>query len=456
MRVNLRPRRHTPLHPCQGRVLSVLKILLLLAVVLPILWEIKILTVGLLSGQTNAQTFLKWVLIWLVSLPLVAYLPHRPVEKFIQSVYTVPEGQGRSLLRNTRQPLYPKITIGEGGSYTTVMGNEATVSHIGGPGQLSLYNDTAAVLERAGQFSRVVCGPTSVYLERFERLYQAVDLRPQHGSVLVKAMSKEGIPVTCRVEIEFQIAWRDASPTEEDPYPASPDAVFDAVISTQVRHPANHTVNTRDWVERVVKGSIGETLRTLLAQKRLDHLVPAQIVPPEPKSEQKPEPKSIPKDAPQESIDHHRELQEELSHRLTSQLASLGVKLTRVHLGNIDVDESVSAQWADIWRAGWRKWATELLGKGRAERLQNLDEIRAETQVEFLNAVADEIRILGNNSIPISDSLIALQFIDALRQMAPLRQQDKLQFPGQAWNALEQLRRIIVRRDDDPEVHLRM
>ena len=432
-----RPNRNVPLHPIHRWSLPAIKLLLLAAIILPALWELR----GLLQKQTALLDFLKLLAYWAILLPGAFILSRKPVKKFIRAVFNLPAGQEKLLLRHTKHPLYPAITLREGGQQVTVQGDEtyiSHVSHVGGAALISLYNDTAVLLERAGRFSRVLLGPTAAYLERFERIYQAIDLRPQHGATTVKAMSKEGLPVTCRVEIDFQIT-PQGRPTEEIPYPVSSEAVFQAATVTQVRHAANHTVTTRDWAARAVS-SIGGTLRTMLAQHPLDHLVPAQITTPgQPPSAEGPE---------------QPDLQTELFNRLRPKLTALGVQLNRVHLGTIEVDEAISRQWADIWQAGWRQWATELLGEGRAERLQYLDKIRTETQVEFLNAVAREIQQLDDNGIPISDSLIALQFIDALRQMEqPLTQQDKVYFPAQAWNALEQLRRIIVRRDDGPEIN---
>src|SRR4030042_5581682 len=73
------------------------------------------------------------------------------------------------------------------------------LNRAGGRGHLVVYSDSAVLLERSGQFTRIA-KKGFVRLEPFEKIYTIVDLRPKRWVYAVKAMSKEGIPVTCEAE----------------------------------------------------------------------------------------------------------------------------------------------------------------------------------------------------------------------------------------------------------------
>ena len=117
----------------------------------------------------------------------------------------------------------PYLLVKEGAVDTK--GNEVA-QKIGGPVLLVIYNDSAVVLEQAGQLTRVVRGPASLELASFEKVWDSLDLRPQRWSFPVNAMTRDGIPITYEADIQFQIGETD-------------DDVFKAAVSMRLVYRVN-------------------------------------------------------------------------------------------------------------------------------------------------------------------------------------------------------------------------
>jgi len=103
------------------------------------------------------------------------------------------------------------------------------IYQIGGPGQVIVELDTAALFEKPNGKPHII-GPTikgKAKLEGFERFRQAIDLRDQYTEPLdVKSRSFDGIPIsTTDVRLVFSV-WRDKQqPTAESPHPFSKKAI---------------------------------------------------------------------------------------------------------------------------------------------------------------------------------------------------------------------------------------
>lgn len=145
---------------------------------------------------------------------------------------------------------------------------------MGGPGALFIKNDSAIVTEQNGCLKRVLVGPKFDKLERFEKVWEVVDLRPKRWVLKVSAMTKEGIPVTIPVEVLFKIEDDNQPPTTETPYPATEKAVFAAATSKWIRDPGGgESERAMDWASRTVKGETEGGLRTIISRYYLDQLI---------------------------------------------------------------------------------------------------------------------------------------------------------------------------------------
>ncbi|HEY88709.1 MAG TPA: SPFH domain-containing protein [Thermoflexia bacterium] len=309
-------------------------------------------------------------------------------------------------------------------------GADSVLRKVGGPGNLLLENNTAVLLERGGKFTRVVHTPGLVRLRRFERVYQSVDLRPQVWPFTVSALSKEGLPIQCQVNVHFQIDPGGLTPTPETPYPVTAETIFTAATATWVRE-ENWLEDQLNWAGRVLISHTEGTLRSIIARTPLDQLVPSQI----------PDPKSSSKPSPPQKV--RGKIQAELFSALKSSSAQLGVKIIAVGLQDIEVGEAIQEQWEDIWRTGWRSWATEMLGTGKAMDYQQLEGARIDTKIEFITTVAhalDQARLTGQ----LSKDLVALQVIDSLRHLGESGDSlERTALPDETINALDHLQEML-------------
>jgi len=120
-----------------------------------------------------------------------------------------------------------KFRIGKG--HVAEKNKKSPIYLIGGPGQVIVELDTVALFEKPNGQPHVI-GPTAkgkVYLEGFERLRQAIDLRDQYTDALdVKSRSLDGVPVSTRdVRMVFSV-WRgNQEPSTKSPYPFNEKAI---------------------------------------------------------------------------------------------------------------------------------------------------------------------------------------------------------------------------------------
>lgn len=324
------------------------------------------------------------------------------------------------------------------------LGAGSTCDRVGGPGLLVVYNDSVVVLERGGQLTRIQ-KPGITSIERFERVWEVINLGRQHWPFTVSAMTKDGIPISCQANVTFKIddrfknksgnvhtrlpgggesemegaraglAGRPQARKRVDPeldtllgsaevvgpFPFTEAAVLKAATSTWVRiRDTDHKEQLRKWTGRVILGEVEGTLRNILAQYRLDWL----IQPPQPGQE-------LPR----------KQIQRELAERLEDTLRvdnSLGARLLQVDLGQIDVkSDRVSMQWAEAWQAEWEQRAAESVAEGEAEAAR-LEAVHIQAQAEMMLVLVESIRSLVSSAEDLPPYLLAARFIQTLRWMA--------------------------------------
>ncbi|MFO7743112.1 MAG: SPFH domain-containing protein [Anaerolineae bacterium] len=290
---------------------------------------------------------------------------------------------------------------------------------VGGPASLIVYNDTAVVTEQGGRLNRIL-GPGVHTLDPHERIWELVDLRSQRWVREVSALTREGIPVRCELDICFKIA--ESPPTAHRlsqtagrptslPYPYSPEAVLRAATSKRIRPPEELTL-LLDWDSRVAR--LGESaLRDILATYRLDWLIRA----------------------PQPDQPHPRdEIRRRLKADLQDRVSDLGARLLEIELGHIQVKapdrgnrrteqvsekllEIVSQQRIEAWNAGWSARALASRAEGEAELLR-IDAARIQAQAEMVIALAEALHPVLARRETSEPYVLALRVVEALRWMS--------------------------------------
>lgn len=352
------------------------------------------------------------------------------------------------------------IMIVRGGQIAT--GGGTLYDRVGGRGFLIVYNDSAVVTEKGGRLARVIGGPYFGFLEAFERIWEVVDLRPQHWVYTVEAMTRDGIPVACEADITFKIDdryidetgnVRIKAPSEAEvelpddvaiaaqlestgigrPLPYTEEAVLRAATSLWVRiKQPDHPEQLRKWTGRVVIGDVEGILRNIIAGYRLDWL----IQPPRPG--QKP---------PRE------EIRDQLRQKLEDAFPvgnAVGVRILDVDLGKIDLkDKKIYTQWVEAWNAEWERRKLEGEAEGEAE-LARLNAAQVQAQAEMVLTLVEALRPLANSSQAASPYQVAMQFVETLRWMAydPFK---RMFFPPEVMLTIRELERVVYRGEPPSE-----
>jgi len=310
------------------------------------------------------------------------------------------------------------------------------VERVGGPASLTVYGDSAVVTEQGGSLKRVLTAGTHS-LDRYERIWETVDLRPQRWVREVFALTKEGIPISCDVDVLFRInaSVENQGPEHRASSTGNQATVLRAAASTWVRKDGKIT-QTINWTERVA-ALVENALRDILATYRLDWLIKA----------------------PQSGQEHPRdEIHERLEVTLEGHLDRLGVELLDVDLGQMQVkvqdedgDEDqqtsdtlsdiISGQWIDAWHADWKAQALTSRAEGEAELLR-MDTARIEAQAEMIIGLAEILQPMVTDESASEPYVLALRLVEALRWMS-YDPSTRDYMPPEAMRTLKRLRKLL-------------
>lgn len=290
---------------------------------------------------------------------------------------------------------YPHLLVKEGQigeSYQDML-----LAKLGGPGIAIVFNDSAVVLEQYGRRIRVA-GPGTIFLRRFERIREVLDLRPHERTSNVEALTKEGIPVETEVQVRFQLARDKNRPFPPPPGPPSPVYKWAWNKASQCHRLLTNLDEGWEveghWPTRVM-GNVGSTLRALIADVELDKLIETY----------------------QPDRDPRRDLIEEYRGKLQEAALNFGAQILDVRVGPIkptlpQVEKERIAHWKTFWKAKAQKEEA----KGKAEAIRERGSARAYAQLEIIRALTREFKQVVEQNVALSAELIALRFIEALRQ----------------------------------------
>jgi hypothetical protein len=331
----------------------------------------------------------------------------------------------------------PFVIVGKG---QVLYGKKTFAGRVGGPFTLIVYDDNAVVTEQYGCVKRIL-GAGIHSMERFEKIWEIIDLQPQHWVYPVFAMTKEGIPVRCDADLSFVI---DDQPGEwgwpvhtGGLHPYSEEAVFKAATGVWMREP-DHPEHKRTWTGRVVISFAEGLLRNILAEYWLDWL----LAPPQPGQK------------------HPREeIREQLEQGLRTRIGKVGAKLIRVDIGPVEVQaredetteklhEIIPKQRVEAWYADWETQALVRRAEMEAAFLQTETtqiQAQAEVIVEIMGALQDVIATQG----VAEPYILAVRLVESLRWMSyNVYQHDFM--PPEAAQRLRRLQELLEGEEPKP------
>lgn len=172
-----------------------------------------ILVAGYFTVKVAFSEPVPW-LIWLALGQLLMILiwvvlhTFRIATQYTQSFYSLTPSEAwqfvkRSLIGvRSYPPLRPALRVQDGQADPD---GPVILHEIGGPGYLSVGHNNVTVTQRLGRLRRI-WGPEFGMLEPYERVWDVIDIRPQHRTLRVNFMTQGGIPAYCDAEMTFRVA----------------------------------------------------------------------------------------------------------------------------------------------------------------------------------------------------------------------------------------------------------
>lgn len=343
--------------------------------------------------------------------------------RFVQRLYDVKHpGEARAFVHHCLFGLWsfgPWVRIAGG---TAEAGAEHILMRVGGPGHLVVCNDSAVLVGRAGHFTDIF-GSGFVPLAPYQKAYQVLDLRPIRKVQLVRAMSKEGIPIDCEVDISFQIDGTRELPPQGKPYPVVVDNAFRAATCTWVRGTDRFgETGALDWASRIAFHEADNTLRAILARYPLDRLIGF---------------------AGPDSAGSREPIRQELEAKLRAVVPAVGARLLGVELGDIKVQHQVTRQWIDAWKSEWERWTVERQAQGRARQTEQLENAKTRAQVMMLTSITEVLQPLVQEQQAVTARLVLSRLFMVLSR-APSDPLTRVNLPREALHTLELVRKLLA------------
>jgi len=270
----------------------------------------------------------------------------------------------------------------------------------GGPATLVIYDGFAAYLERGNKFSRVV-GPgfPPPFLERYERIKEIIDLRPQTKTGFVEPWTKDGIRIKLTLNVEVQIdACTEA--VERSPnfrYPFDPLAVKAAVEYTSVRLIGGE-LQEQNWLEGAW-GSITGAINAFVAGHSLDELFVA------PHIENHVNTNHINHATP-ENIEQifSKRISDKVINDVRDRLHNNGIHVLNIQLTQLEVPKAVLDLRTRYWETARLKISSHRNSRAEADRIRARELAHAEAQRTMLTTIMNKLENVGTDDL--TESLI--------------------------------------------------
>jgi hypothetical protein len=253
----------------------------------------------------------------------------------------------------------------------------------GGPATLVIYDGVALYLERGNKFSRVVGpGAPMPLLERYEKIKEVVDLRPQTREGTIEPWTKDGIRIKLTIRAEVQIDANTAATLNSSKfrYPFDADAVKSAVEFTAVRL-SDSKLQEVAWLEGVW-GNITGAIIAFVAGHSLDELFLSPQMENHANSIHQ-------NNDPAEDMEQilSREISDKVTGEIRSKMQKNGVRVLNLQITQIEVPHRVRELRIKYWESIRQKIAAQRNSRAEAERIRARELTHAESQRTMLMTI---------------------------------------------------------------------
>ncbi len=284
-----------------------------------------------------------------------------------------------------------------------------------GPGLVLTGPAHAPIVWTGLRFVRIA-EPGLNFTERFETIYQTVDLRPQLRSFDVECVSRDGIRVRVRMHIAFKLNAENRDPKTGTGFPFDEDSVYNAVW----RQPAEEG-ERKEWDEWVQIVAV-RLIRRILGRYRIDQLAETLN----------------PAGRPRETI------RNDLLRRLRNETDDNGIEIIDGWFENLDpIKESVITERTEAWKAEWGRKIRITEGEAQATALVEVERARIRAQADLISAIGRVVEYEHPIDPEALANLAALKFIEALEEVADEPRVRQGTPPG-TQATLDHLRRLVT------------
>jgi hypothetical protein len=292
------------------------------------------------------------------------------------------------------------ITFGLGTNYPYhVLDNHELLERVPGNPYGQFFAGPGIVLTGAAQAPIIWEGPTFkkvakpglTFTERFETVYQPVDLRPQLRTSEIDAVTRDGIRVEVKVHVVARLDPKGHEPKLGESFPVDAESVYGAVW----RRPVEDG-QIRPWEELVSIGA-EQLVRRLISQRRIDELCEVRSPARDPRSR----------------------VRQQLLSELRAMLAAHGIEICEAWFESLrPEDKGVIEQRLEAWKAEWERDILVADGKAQAAELMEMERARIEAQTDLIDGIRQAVERKPGADPDALAHLAALRFIDALEDMS--------------------------------------
>jgi len=276
----------------------------------------------------------------------------------------------------------------------------------GGPATLIINDGFAVYLERGNKFSRVV-GPTSppAFLERYERIKEVVDLRPQNRKGHIAPWTKDGIRIILFLNAEVQINASDQAreTSSNSRYPFDPLAVKAAVEYTSVRLLEDKLIE-QNWLDGAW-GSISGTINAFVAGHSVDEL----FVAPQINNHA-----NAGNDETSENIEQifSKVISEKVISEIRSRLGNYGIDVLNIQITQVVIPPEILELRTKYWASARKKISALRNSRAEAEWIRVREHAHAEAQRTMLMTIINRLENIPPDQLTESLALSLSGILD--------------------------------------------
>lgn len=250
-----------------------------------------------------------------------------------------------------------------------------------------VHSHQALAIDKGGSFQRAA-GPGFVTLTPKESVRTVVDLRPHVRMQAIKANTRDGIPLETNVFVTFRVRQNPLNVTEPGiQYPYDRDAIFLVSYANTIAR----AEEVRPWTEQVCPRAV-DLVTTELSRLTLDDLFRVA------------DPLVVPL----------TDMELRIMSQLAGQMERLGIEVMNVALSNPELRQEVVDQRFRNWQARWLREIDVRRGKGNAEAMRLLKQVRARVQIEIIQRIVENIEAMRRTETADLADIVMLRMIEVL------------------------------------------